>query len=64
MKLSAFISIATFIGGSSLTPFAAKAYSCSPYTAAAILERMVIEDGHDLDDLEALENEIQILGIN
>ena len=31
---------------------------------AAILERMVIEDGHDLDDLEALENEIQILGIN
>lgn len=31
---------------------------------AAILERMVIEDDHDLDDLEALENEIRTLGIN
>ena len=31
---------------------------------AAVLKRMVIEDGDDLDDLEALENQIRILGIN
>ena len=41
MKLSAFIVAASVVGGSFFIPITAKPYSCSPYTAASILERML-----------------------
>ena len=48
MKLSAFVAAAAVIGRSFIVVNPVEAYSCSPYAAAAILERM-LASGATLD---------------